>query len=393
MTFFRQILAQRILPGISFLYGVASLIFLLALVANVPILQFASFGYLLESAGRLGRGRSLGQSIPGRPQAARIFTIILCCWLLLLPIRVIAGFWFDAWLIDPGSNQTRVLRAVQVVLTVVALSWIVVALTRGGRFRDFLWPFASVWHRLPAWWRTSDGKDQITVGKLGPRTARLKSAYREKRDQVYDFFTSLKVGYLFRVGLLGVIGTLLWLIVPMTLLIAAGQPDPAGDGRPGLIALFALLLAVPAFCLLPFLQIHFAVKGKLNRFLQVRQVWQNFGRAPLAHLLALFLTYALAIPLFLLKIETVPSEFFWLFSIVFIVFIWPAKLICGWAWRRGQRKTEPARWWVRIPARLLALVLALVMVGDLFVGRYILWNGSDTVFENHMFLMPTPFWL
>ena len=171
----------------------------------------------------------------------------------------------------------------------------------------------------------------------------------------------------------------------------------ASTNREGGFAVFAgvvgSLIAIPVFTLLPFLQAHYAVDGKLRRFLEVRKVIQNMGKAPLAHLIALLLTLVLALPLFLLKIEEIPRELLWTLSVVFVVFIWPAKWVTGWAYRRGTYREKRTRWFVRWPILSLCFPVSFAFVLILFFTRYVTWHGALSLLENHVFLLPAPFWL
>src|SRR5258708_3988056 len=76
---------------------------------------------------------------------------------------------------------------------------------RGGRLRDSLWPPAD-----PGW----------LVRRL--RRGRL---YGDARDAIWEFVTALRLPAYFRLGLLGFVGTLAWLFVPVTL-IALGRWVP-----------------------------------------------------------------------------------------------------------------------------------------------------------------------
>ena len=163
-------------------------------------------------------------------------------------------------------------------------------------------------------------------------------------------------------------------------------------GAAALSGVLGVVIAIPVFALLPFLQAHFATDGKLKRFLQIREVVDNFGKAPIAHWLALLITLALALPLFLLKVEAIPNELLWTLSVVFVVLTWPAKMMIGWAYGRGTKRTRQSRRWLRYPIALLTVPVSLSFVVILTLSRYISWNGALSLFENHVFLLPAPFW-
>ena len=112
---------------------------------------------------------------------------------------------------------------------------------------------------------------------------------------------------------------------------------------------------------------------------------RNFRRAPIAHITALLLSLLFALPLFLLKIEEIPADLLWTLSVVFVVFSWPSRIAVGAAYRRGTRKTNGGRWWIRWPQILMAVPISAAFVAILFFSRYIAWHGAFSMIENHVF--------
>ena len=402
----------------SRLFGIASVIFLLAVAANIPILQFLSFGYLLEVTGRLARGQKVRKAFIGLTKATRIGSAVLGAWLLLIPVRFASQFWLEAYLIDPTSQATRVMRIVQIVLIVLTVAHIGAAWFCGGKLRYFFWPIVAPFSFMVWTARRFAGSSffrkllGITVGWLSPsivddicgaqpisdwflpaifwKKIRHGGAYQAARDGVWDFFASLNLPYYFVLGLKGFIGTCLWLFIPTSLLVMSTNLE---GPMAVLTGVFGSLIAIPVFSILPFVQAHYAVDGKFRRFAEPRAVIRNMGRAPFAHILALLLTLVFALPLFLLKVEEIPTELLWTLSIVFVVFTWPAKFVLGWAYHRGTKREERHRWWIRYPVFMLAGPISFSFVLILFFTRYITWNGAWSLVENHVFLLPAPFWL
>ena len=175
------------------------------------------------------------------------------------------------------------------------------------------------------------------------------------------------------------------------------SPSGLQNGPAALIGFVGMVTAVPVFFLLPFVQCKFAFDGQFRSFFQIRWVFKNYSRAPIAGALALLITGAFAVPLFLAKIEQIPNEFFWMLSIVFVVFTWPAKVFAAWAFSRGyengQTEVPPLRFWLRWPLFLTGGVIAFSFALILFLSQYTSWNGARSLFENHAFLLPAPFWL
>ena len=402
----------------SRLFGIVSIIFLLAVSANIPIVQFLSFGYLLEVTGRVARGQKLRTAFIGLEKAARIGSAVLGAWLWLIPVRFASQLALEAHLIDPTSPHTKFMRGLVVVLIVLSVAHIAAAWFCGGKLKYFFWPFVAPFSFMVWTARRFAGSSffrrllGITVGWLSPnlvdnicnaqpisdwflpaillKKIRKRGAYRNARDGFWNFFAELNLGYYFKLGIKGFVGTCLWLFVPTALLVISTSLEGPAAAMTGLIG---GLIAIPVFSILPFLQAHFAVDGKMSRFLQVKTVLKNVGRAPLAHVVALLLTMVFAVPLFLLKIEEIPAELLWSLSIVFVVFTWPAKLIVGWAYARGAKRDRPHRWWIRYPILTLAVPICFAFVFVLFFTRYITWNGALSLIENHVFLLPAPFWL
>jgi hypothetical protein len=105
-----------------------------------------------------------------------------------------------------------------------------------------------------------------------------------------------------------------------------------------------------------------------------------------------FITLLFALPLYLFKIEIVPSEAAWLPGLIFIAFIYPARLLTGWAMGRAERRHgEPRHWFFRWTGRLPLLPVAGFYVLIVFFTQYTSWNGIWSLYEQHAFMVPVPF--
>jgi hypothetical protein len=113
----------------------------------------------------------------------------------------------------------------------------------------------------------------------------------------------------------------------------------------------AFLLAI-VLLYLPFLQLRLATHNRLAAGFELREVRQDFVRAPWAFAFAFLITLLFALPFYVLKIEIVTREAAWLPSLVFIVVIVPARLLTGSALRRAARQTAPRHWFFRWTGRL-----------------------------------------
>src|SRR5205807_9479757 len=124
---------------------------------------------------------------------------------------------------------------------------------------------------------------------------------------------------------------------------------------------------------------------------EVGAVRAAFCRAPWAFAVAFVATLLFALPLYLLKIEIVAREAAWLPSLVFIVFIFPARLLTGWALARAARRPAPRHWFFRWTARLPLVPAAAFYVLVVFFTQYTSWNGVWGLYEQHAVLLPIPF--
>ena len=246
-------------------------------------------------------------------------------------------------------------------MTVLFALHVVSACWRGGRLSNFFWP-----------------RPIYSLRALAePR------AYARARDAIWDFFVGLRLPYYFWLGLRGFVGGLAWLAVPITLLAAGSRAPLVG-------VVGGLLLAIVALYL-PFAQVRFAAENRLRAMFEPQALREHFGRAPLAFLIALVCTLLFAVPLYLLKIEIIPREAAWLPSLVFVAFIFPARLLAGWAYARARCRETPRHWLARVAARLAMLPVALVYVVIVYFTQFTSWHGIASLYEQHAFLVPVPF--
>ncbi len=356
---------RRIWDGIrsaaEWLFGATALIFGLSFLATYPLLQMLSLGYLLEASGRVARSGRLRDGFVGVRKAARLGSVLCGVWLMLLPLRFTSMMAASARLIEPGSRADRGWSLALTALTVLVVLHIIGACWRGGKLRHFLWP------------------RPIRLLK----ELRRPGAYSRARDAVYDFLVSLRLPYYFWLGLRGFAGGLIWLFLPISML-AAGQRFPA-IGFLGALTLIVVLLY------LPFLQTRFAAANRFGAMFEVQPVRQWFRRAPIAFLLALLITLLFALPLYLLKIEIIPREAAWLPSLVFVVFIYPTRLLTGWTCGYASHRERNRNWFLRQFARFGMLPVAAIYVLIIFFTQFTSWHGAASLFEQHAFLVPVPF--
>jgi hypothetical protein len=352
--------------GLEWLFGVGVLVGGLATLSAFPLLQFLSLGYLLEAAGRVARTGRVRDGFIGVRKAARIGGIAVGVWLFLLPARIVADFAHSAEVIDPSSSVVAGWRTALYVLIGLTAVHIIGACGRGGRLRHFLNPLSAVW--------------------LGGRLLR-GGFYAEARDAVWATVVGLRLPHYFWLGVRGFVVGLAWLAVPATLLAAARNPGP-GAGLAGVVG--AVLLAWVVLYL-PFLQTRLAMTDRFRAGFQLGAVRQDFNRAPWAFAVTVSVTVLFAVPLYLLKIETVPRDAAWLPGVVFVGFIFPARVLAGWAVGRANRRERPRHWVARWLGRAPLVPVALAYVLVVFLARYTDWTGVAGVYAQHAFLLPVPF--
>lgn len=348
-------------------FGAFSLIVILAFLATVPILNLMSLGYLLEVGGRIARTGQISQGFIGIRKAARIGSIVAGTWLMFLPLRFLSDAWQSAWLIDPHSRPTKILWLVTMFATGVVGLHVAWACYRGGRLRHFIWPaplrfFKTIFHG---------------------------GMYTHAREETLAFIKELHLWHYFSLGARGFCGTLVWLLVPVLWMIGARQITEPGIAF--LVSLPGMVIFAFVLLYLPFLQARFAAENRFRALFELGTVRRLFRQAPLAWWSALLITLLFALPLYLLKVEMIDREIAWLPSLFFVVFIFPARLLAGWALARAKKREKPAHFLLRWLSRLATLPVVVSYIFFMYLFLYISWRGADSLLEQHAFLVPVPF--
>ncbi len=419
---FRAIFA--VASALEWLFGAVSLIVGLAVLATIPILQILSLGYLLEVPGRIARTGRFASGFVGVRKAARVGGIVLGTWLCLVPLGWASSAWYASNLIDPASPITAEWRTGQLILTILLVGHILAAWYCGGRLRHFFWPIIAPlslvmwllqWLASTRWVRPAF---DWTIGLVSPRLVRdicnwrpltdwllpavlLKAVisgrmYVRARDAVWEFVEGLHLPHFFWLGLRGFAGAVVWLAVPTMFLIgshllATGQP-----GVQGVLAVFCGLIGIVLLTIvvfyLPFVLAQFSADNRFGAMFEVGRVRALFNRSPIAFGCAMVLTLALALPLYLLKIEATPQELTWIPSVAFVMLIFPGKLATGWAVGRGRKRLDrpPGFTW---PWLMRVAMVPVVLAYALFVAvtPFAAWFGVWSLLEHHAFLVPAPF--
>jgi hypothetical protein len=180
---------------------------------------------------------------------------------------------------------------------------------------------------------------------------------------------------------------MLWLALPTALFAAAKRTA----GGAIVVTLLGGGLLMLALSWVTFLQAHFAAENRFAAMFELRKVRGLYMHAPFAWLIALLVTLTLALPLYLFKVALPPRDAIWLVSIVFIVSIYPAKVVAGWAYHRAATRERPAWSGFRWLSRLVLAPLLALYVTVLFFTQFIGEHGKGVLFEHHAWLLPVPF--
>lgn len=356
---------RRLAGGIENVFGFATIIVSLAVLSAIPILNFLSLGYLLQVSGNVARSGKIRNGFAGVKEAARAGSVILGAWLILWPVRIVSDLWKDAELLAPGSAQSNGYGTALFFLTVATVAHLCWALIRGGKLRHFFWPAPIAFIK---WIRNRESMEEMG-------------------DKVADFITRLRLPHYFWLGARGFAGGLCWLIGPVGILIAAPYLPTGPAAFLSLFGSFGLFLVV---LYLPFLQAHFALQNRLAAMFEIATVRQMFKRAPIAFWCALFITLLFAMPLYALKVELTAQEIAWLPGLVFMAFIFPARLLTGWAVSRAIRREAPRFVVVRWAMRLMAIPVVGFYVGWVYLSQFYSWDGVYSLLEQHAFMVPAP---
>ncbi|MCA9026529.1 MAG: DUF4013 domain-containing protein [Planctomycetaceae bacterium] len=361
-----------LLWAVQLLFGLTSLIVLLAVIAAIPLVNLIALGYLLDVEGRVGRSGRLRDGFPLLPLAPRFGSIVLGIWLWLIPLRLLAGATADARLIDAGSPSDTRLHLLLNVMWVIVTVHLCLALARGGSLSCFFRPIKN----LQWFWQRLKSRDYLDTAS----------------QRVREFVSELRIKHYFWLGLRGLMGGIAWLLTPTALFAAMANAEGPQEPQ-GMLTLIGGALLALTLSWMPFLQARYATEQRFRSMFHLRTVRRLFKHAPLAWWLAIAIVYVLALPLYLLKVAILPQDAYWLITVVFIVSIYPAKIITGWAYYRALKRQldgKASPWGLRWLARLGMLPILAAFVFLLYFTQFIGAHGTAGLFEHHAFLLPWP---
>ena len=350
--------------ALSATWNLISLTVLLAIVAAIPIVQLISLGYILRAAANLSSGKPWRTALPGVQLAGRIATFAMLAALMWIPVWLITDLSYSVQLLRPDTIQAAAWRGAAFVIAFGWVTWVAWAAMRGGRWWHLLWPKPIQF--IQKFWR--------------------RSTWSRAADDLWALFERLRCVELWWLGLRAAVGALAWLAIPVSLMIIGLRADQLKIA--GLIGLIGAISLTWVMCFLPFLQILMAERNRMAEVFNVREVRRRFRHAPLAMCFSLIALFALAIPLYLLRIEATPDQLTWLPSLFFVGLMFPSKLALGAALGYGARRPKPRHFVLRWSARLLCIAASLTYVGALYIAQFVAWQGIYVMYFQHAVLVP-----
>lgn len=407
------------------LFGIATLILLFAVIAAMPILSLFVLGYLLEVEARVARTGKLRYAFPLLHIAPRLGSTVLGLGLWLLPLWLIAGVQSDAQLVDPNGSAAAGWQTAKYFFGTLIAVHLCLALARGGTFGCFFRPiknirwllaelrnkplknrarcphcgeslrldaeFCTLCHRYAgiqasACPNVRETVEERTMGSLKAELQPVQNTYWHRADRKLQWFLrDFRFKHHFLLGWRGFAAAFIVLLLPTLFYAVASRTEPL----PILLTLFGGICLAVVFQYVPFLQARVAVENRFSAVKNLGEVRKLFRYSPMAWLIALLLVYALALPLYLFTIFAAPQDVQWLITLVFLVSIYPARVVTGWAYGRALRKQREGRnhaWWgFRWGSRLLMLATTVVFTFIFFFTRDISSHGRLVLFEHHAF--------
>lgn len=399
---------------IQVLLGVAFLLPLLAALAAIPGLNLLSLGMMIDAEASVGRTGRFRDGFPLLAISSRVGLIGLMVILALLPVFAAASMAEGQHIVAQASGlQLSSWKIGTVILQIVVFAMLLLAIANGGSFGSFFWPL-----RRPPTLRSGLCIGLATIlilftGAINPgipfllmilwmlkvthRNYRILSTGLKSGEYVAAvnywsgrFLEVFRPWHHLTVAIKAAVGALCWLVVPTLLLGYASSSPHQNQGAAVLITLAGGLLMIPVAAWLPLLQCHQAAEERFGAIFELRAARKIVARVPIRWAIATILMYGLAVPLYLSKVVLPPADAAWLFTPLFIIVIFPTRILMGWVYGNGIRKPRLARPIIRFPIKLFMIPLLGLYSGILFVLPLTSEAGPRAMLENHAFLLPVP---
>lgn len=354
---------------VEFVFGLFSLFALLAFLAAIPIVNFIALGYLLEAEGRVARTGKLRNAMPLLPLAPKLGGMAVGVWFWWWMVRLFSDAASDAKLIAPGTPTDVAWQIGLHAFSIGVAMHLILAIARGGRLSLFFWPTP-----LNALWLWK----QCQIGHY----------FDGASVAIREFISALRLRHHFWLGLRGFGVAFAWLFFPTALFSALRDTSKPGQVIVTLVG-GAILMLVLSW--VPFLQAHFAAENRWRAMFELKTIRELYRKSPILMLLSVLVLYAMSLPLYLFKVAALPPDVYWLLTPIFIVSIYPAKVLIGWVYSRAIRKERRSWLIIRWLCSLLMLPLLGIYVFVLFFTPAIGAAGRAVLFQHHGILLPWPF--
>ena len=339
---------------IQVLLGVGFLLPLLAGLAAIPGLSFVALGMMLEAQASVGKTGRLRDGFPLLAISTRVATIGLMTLLFLTPVMLSSSVAEGQQIVARISGLPQRSWAVgTVLLQILAFVFLLLAIANGGSFGRYVWPFRKsptrkvgcilaflalvlfvVALNQPGFFVVYLGLFLIGAGirnaldlKAGIRSGQFVESVNYWSQELLNLF---RPWHHFKLAIKAAAGALCWLVIP-TLLLGAASSSPHENETPaGIVSFIGGGLMIPVAAWLPLLQCHQVSTGRFRAIFEVRVAREIIRRVPIRWAVATILLYGLAIPLYLSKIVLPPADAFWLFTPLFILVIYPTRILMAW---------------------------------------------------------------
>lgn len=351
--------------------GVVFLLLLLAALAAFPILSLLTLGLMLQAEADVATNRRLRSGFPLLPISTRVGMTGLMVFLFLLPIIVLSSWANSQTVITQLSGQSeRSMTVVTRIFQVTIFLHLLMAIAYSGRFTAFFRPIRNL----------RSLRQEFRNGLLA-----------RKLETASDYCLQiLKPWHHFKIAFYAAAGALCWLAIPVALLAATPSAPRIDPGAPGALSILGGVLFIPVAAWLPLLQCHQVVENRFLAIFEVRTIRKIISQVPIRWAIATVLLYGLAIPLYLSKVVLPPADAYWMFTPLFILVIYPTRLLIGWVYGTGIGKPKPTKRIIRWPVKLVMLPLLAAYAFLIFLLPFISEEGPRVMFENHAILLPVP---
>lgn len=399
---------------IQILLGVAFLLPLLAALAAIPGLSLMTLGMMLDAEGRVGRSGRFRDGFPLLAVSTRVAMIGVMLGAFLGLIFIVSGISEGQQIIGRLSGRVHNSWAIGTfLLQAVAFVVVLLGVANGGSFSRFFWPLRSTPTRKAGCILAAVGVFALLLAAAQPAFFAIYllvlivgTAIRNARD-LYDGLRSgeyvravnhwseklvelLQPWHHLKLAVKGAVGALIWLAIPTFLLGRASTSPHENPAGPAIASFIGGLLMIPVAAWLPLLQCHQAATGNFRAIFDVRIAREIICRVPIRWAVATILLFGLAIPLYLSKVVFTPQDGFWLFTPLFILVIYPTRILMGWVYNSGCLKMTRASKLIRRPTKFFMIPALGFYSLILFVLPLVSPAGPRAMFENHAFLLPVP---